>query len=287
MYNIIRYPGSKAKLWREIIRRSPPAANFGGMFAGHITCYAEPFFGSGAIGQRVLSALASNPSAKIILNDIDLWLVQLWRSVHNDSEGLIRRIEGSPPPTAQDFYDFKAQDGDPNLDPVEAGFRKLVLHRASFSGLGAMAGGPLGGRNQKSAYKASCRWTPQTICTSVSRARRLFQTFRGVSFFNDDFETLLGRVPQTSSAFVYLDPPYYGQGPALYKHSFSEADHIRLATVLKRSAFSWVLSYDDCPFIESLYGWANVVRFSMTPTTSTAKTVRRKNNELIISNHSN
>lgn len=31
-----------------------------------------------------------------------------------------------------------------------------------------------------------------------------------------------------------LDPPYYAQGPSLYKHAFSMADHARLADLLSQ-----------------------------------------------------
>lgn len=70
-----------------------------------------------------------------------------------------------------------------------------------------------------------------------------------------DFAPLL-RAP--GDAIVFLDPPYYGEGDRLYRHKMSDADHLRLARMLRDCPHRWLLTYDDHPFIRRLYRWAKV-----------------------------
>ena len=45
---------------------------------------------------------------------------------------------------------------------------------------------------------------------------------------------------------------------------FSKPDHIRLARLLRRTHGHWLLSYDDCPEVRSLYDWAHIVSIQAT-----------------------
>jgi len=70
-------------------------------------------------------------------------------------------------------------------------------------------------------------------------------------FTNYDIEIILN--DSRKKTLVYLDPPYFEQGAGLYYHSFAQDDHVRLANCLKNTSHYWILSYDDCPEIRSLY----------------------------------
>lgn len=277
---LIRYPGSKAKITKPIIRtihgfvdRRKP-----GLFDPLTDCYCEPFFGSGAVGFKVLN-LFTHPDARLVINDIDPAVACLWAAVRDQPGQLIGLIRDYIP-CVDDFQVFRQDD--PNLDPVVRGFRKLALHQISFSGLGAKAGGPIGGSRQRSAYNVACRWNPARLAKRVRDFHHRFIAFREVEVLNLDFEPVLDRLPPT--AVAYLDPPYYVQGPQLYLHSFTEDDHARLAAVLRRAAYRFVLSYDDHPRVRELYSWARIDGFEMTPSVQTAKSARRKNQEIVIRN---
>jgi DNA adenine methylase len=83
-----------------------------------------------------------------------------------------------------------------------------------------------------------------------------------------------------SSTFTYIDPPYHGQGKRLYRYFFSERDHAVLADILKKSAFPWLLSYDDTPFIRSLYSTSNSQKVYFDHRVKTSRIAT----ELVISN---
>lgn len=276
---MIRYPGSKDKIARRIMASFPDEMSGLPIFLQRDDIeYREPFFGAGAIGWDMLDKLPRRTS--VWLNDKDYWLVCLWKSVKEQPRELSRKIDRFTPSTDA-FYRYKESDGDASIDPVEAGFRKLALHQTSFSGLGAMAGGPIGGRRQSSEYNVNCRWSPTRLKKRIAQYSNLLNGFPRVRITSGDFAKLIDGAPKY--AFIYADPPYYEKGPELYKHSLSDDDHRRLASLLRGCEASWSLSYDDHEFIRSLYDWAEITSVTLTYTTAVAKEQRRKNSEILIS----
>lgn len=276
---LIRYPGSKEKLRRDIIEYFPDQMRHALWSCARPWQYREPFFGAGAIGFRTIPHLSDR--VKVWLNDKDAGMVALWRSVRDDPAGLIELVHDFTP-AADLFRLFKTEDGRTGLPPTVAGFRKLALHMMSYSGLGFMAGGPLGGRDQDSAeYPVGCRWRPGRIKVEIMRLHKELRRFPDFRLSGQDFAPLIEGAPE--ECFIYADPPYYEKGPGLYKHSMSPGDHERLATLLRACPASWVLSYDDHPTIRSLYSWARIDSVNITYTTATRKGGRRpKNREVVI-----
>lgn len=273
-----RYPGGKGKLLPSILLRINRA-----FIETRSNSYCEPFFGGGAIGLEVLGNLEamSRGPVKVILGDMDKGLACLWLSIITEPDELKKMVRELSPST-ETFYQFKEDllGGGGGDSVVETGFKKLVCHQLSFSGLGTRSGGPLGGKDQESKYKVDCRWSPDRICASVDRLNRLFVS-RGVkTFLQCDFEESIRSAP---NALLYLDPPYYQKGPDLYQHFFTDSEHERLADLLKTLRQPWVLSYDDCQEIRELYDWADIQTLAVGYSIAGATTKQ----ELLISNHAN
>lgn len=281
--SLLRYPGGKAKLLRPVL--------FELLRADRSYEYREPFFGGGAVG---LSYLAANPDAhKIWLNDKDPGIASLWTAVMWYPDDLKDRIRAFRP--APDLFDairerlrsvttmVTRRD-----EIVEVGFEKLAIHRISYSGLGTMAGGPLGGRKPTSAAAIGSRWSPDRLCATVDalHQRLAFCDARHAACTCLDFRQVIQ--DDSCPSVIYLDPPYYDKGNELYQCSFTRADHERLAGLLRTSKHRWVLSYDDCPEIRELYGWANLqvidVNYSITACKNreTGKKVSQTKPELLI-----
>jgi len=276
---LIRYPGSKEKLAKQIIARFPIEMSLPLWMDHNGWEYREPFFGAGAIGFNVLGVLP--PSCKAWINDKDFGLVCLWKAIQNAPKELKDRIEGFEPSIEQ-FYQFKEEDGRADIDPVETGFRKLALHQMSYSGLGYMSGGPLGGRAQASEYSIDCRWIKENLMYKAQNLHELMSHIK-LKITCGDFAALIDDNP---NVFLYLDPPYYEKGNDLYRYSMSEDDHVRLAGLLKTTPNKWVLSYDDHPKIRELYNWADFALLEIIYTTSMARESRRpKNREVLITHN--
>lgn len=284
---LIRYPGSKERLTNQILVRFPKELHYQlDAMTGKVWEYREPFFGAGAIGLEAL--YAADHRTPVWLNDIDPGMVALWTSVRDHSDEFINRIRSySPTPeeAAADFYKFQKNDGNHNLTTVERAFQKLVLHRTSFSGLGAMSSGPIGGKissQAKAKYKADCRWNPKSIVKEIRILGGRLRRFANFKFTNLDFGDVIAGA--RVGCFIYVDPPYVEMGARLYKHSMDEAAHRRLALALQNTETSWVLSYDDHKLVHELYGeWANVVVSPLKYTMANRTSGERKSvNELII-----
>jgi DNA adenine methylase len=262
---LFRYPGGKYKL------RHPILAELLRLTHTH-DCYEyrEPFFGGGAVGINLLAQLKAG--ATVWINDRDYSLAVIWDCVMNYPDDFKEFIHKYVP-SVESFFQFRS-DLTKGLRMKREHFhwgetcadfalRKLAVHQMSYSGLGTMAGGPLGGKNQSSPYGIDSRWSPSRLTRRIDDLHRLFSRFdiRSNTCTSDDFASILYG---TKPALVYLDPPYFQKGAICYEHAFSPDDHRRLATVLRSAPHHWVLSYDDCPEIYQLYSWARIQEIPVT-----------------------
>lgn len=241
---LIRYPGSKDKHLKFLQPYLDAAV------LQSRTVY-EPFSGTAAVTFHLLK---NKKVDYYHINDIDPGLVSLWLTVKNNPEQLIADVEAYVP-TVEDFYEFK---NNPGSSVYEKAWRKLVLHQISYSGLGAKAGGPLGGRDQKSAYTVDCRWSPGKLSKTIQTCSDLLNSVKGV-ITNTSWEPVVDAAV-VNNGFIYLDPPYYDKGGALYING--GLNHEDLAERLQH-ADNWVVSYDDREEIRELYTWADVQRLDV------------------------
>jgi len=266
---MFRYPGGKSKVKTQIYdvlarhrsQMSPDAE------------LREPFLGGGAITIYCLQKRLTN---RVWFNDFDPGIASIWESALNTPEQLINKILAYTP-SVDDFWRFKANlTNDEFLtstDKLTIAFQKIVVHQFSYSGLGLKAGSPIGGKTQvdesgaKKKYAFDCRWSPKKIIKDINEFQRITKdaTVRGNTCTSLDYREL---IVAPEEALIYLDPPYYEQGEALYQFFFTEEQHEEMARLLKATPHRWVLSYDNHPRIRELYSWANIqdldIQYSIT-----------------------
>lgn len=213
--------------------------------------YCEPFVGGGSIFLSLTEHL--NPTQTWI-NDADRGIYAIWESVKRYPNELINRIKNFEP-TVEQFFEIRKRHGEYRADEdmVKLGFERIVLHQLSYSGLGTMAG-PIGGKYQKSDYGVGCRWSPNSLEKAITH----YSSFlKEVEVTNVDALDIIQR--SSDEHIIYLDPPYIGQGKALYPLSF-ETKHRELGEILKKTRARWILSYDDCEEARAIYdGWCDIV----------------------------
>lgn len=240
---LFRYPGGKSKLRNAIIQYIHKAYE---LFPGYE--YSEPFFGAGGVFFNIQNLNTTN----ICLNDLDYDVACIWNSIRLDHVKLCSFIANFCP-NVDIFYKFKNDLLNyRSSDIFDTALKKIALHQMSYSGLGTKAGGPIGGNGQTSKYSVSCRWNSETLVKNVKKTHEIFNkfNFRSNSILSLDFAEIINK---SNNTFLYLDPPYYIKGEALYKHAFSIEDHARLQKLLLSTKQPWILSYDDCPEIKELY----------------------------------
>jgi DNA adenine methylase len=278
---LIRYPGGKSKLKNQIKKLFPEEMLLH-LWANHARwSYHEPFLGSGEMAFSIIQDEILPFSSRIILSDIDYHLICLWKSILHAPKELCELVEEFIP-SAEIFYKYKEMDNVRNIEPVQAGFQKLALHQMSFSGLGYMAGGPLGGKSQSSSkYLVNCRWNPAVLCHKIMVLHKALSRYPNLTIACRSFEWNLKQA--TAKSFCYLDPPYYVKGPELYRYSMDQNAHCKLADLLKNTASSWALSYDDAPEVKQLYdGWTSINSIDAKYSIWSGEKGKPKNKEILI-----
>jgi len=256
---ILRYPGGKFKavkfiqpFWEQVEHDE----------------YREPFVGGGSV-------FISKPLVKFNwINDINKELFALYKSLADNSkrEKLISELLSIE--ITKGNYD-KLFYSKPK-DWLGKAKRYYVLNRCSFSGI-----------TKWNSFIGDVRYNieqAQHLMRDVGR--KLAKT----KITCEDFEKVIIAKPLGSGkVFMFLDPPYAeSRQEAAYEHSFTKEDHVRLANLLKKTKYSFLLTYDDCPFIRELYeDWTYLYPRTWTYSVANVKThwnPRESGNELFISN---
>jgi len=260
---LFRYPGGKSRLKKVIVPK---------ILESGCENFVEPFFGGGSVG---ISLLQNSVFRSYHFNDYDPHLMELWHAAFTNPLPLVELIERYTP-NIESFYSFRDELSSPGCAvSLASGFKKLVLHQISFSGLGVMAGGPIGGKSQKSKYDVGCRWNAKVLTNKVKKLNQLFPKPKLTCL---DFEKCLNL---DKKAVCYVDPPYVVKGDQLYQVKFPLKKHARLVEILRHADFKWVLSYDNCDWVQKHYSFASIKELDTNYSIKNSG----KAKELLISNY--
>jgi DNA adenine methylase len=230
-----RYPGSKNKLLPVIMEQIDKVLK-----DGHPFC--DAFVGGGSVA---LEVAIKYPKSHIYLNDKDYWIFSFWDVIAGKNVSLLSDLLKliDQPVTLDHFYQLRETETD---DRLVCAYKAIFFNRTTFSGI--LKSGPIGGKEQKSKYTVDCRYNATKIKNKILSCNKLLQGRTIVS--NKDISECLKDF--NNSEVIYLDPPYYNKGSALYSEFMKPDEHINMAAELQ-SRTNWILSYDDCAEIRELY----------------------------------
>jgi DNA adenine methylase len=258
-----RYPGSKNKLLPILMDHIDKTLIDQNSFT-------DVFVGGGSV---LLEVANKYPDIRLYANDKDYWVYCFWKVVSDIDSlpyfDLLKLIDEQP--TLEQFYKLREEK---TTDEVRCAYKAIYFNRTTFSGI--FYSGPIGGKDQKSAYTIDCRYNSKKLRTKIARCREL----------------LWGRTTVTNKHFVdlpqmyddepkYLDPPYYQKGDALYIEKMSPGDHFDLSVLLYQRK-NWVLSYDDCPDVRDLYEGHEIIDLAARYCINGRKDSWEHKNELVI-----
>lgn len=253
---LLRYPGGKVKAIKFIkpIIQSIPH-----------TEYREPFAGGGSV------FMSKEPVKSNWINDIDKDLIALYKILANEKqrEELIEDLLNQK--ISRELYDELYYSKPRDL--YNKAKRFYTLNRTSFSGI-----------TKWNAFIGDVRYN---IKTAQDYMRKMGERLSNYKITSLDFEKIISEKSKEST-FVFLDPPYSeSRQIAAYNHAFTKEDHIRLAKMLKKTKYSFLLTYDDTQFIRDLYDWAYQKPYTWTYSVANSKVhhnPREAGNELFIAN---
>lgn len=236
----LRYPGGKACL-APFLTRLINQNNLSDAF------YAEPFAGGAG---AALELLFNEQVWKILLNDADYHIYAFWQSILTQSDSFCRKIDRTEITIGEWEKQKKIFDNPGKYSLFHVGFSTFYLNRTNRSGI--LRGSPIGGFDQTGKWKIDARFNKAQL---ISRIQKITRYKNRIEVFNleaKEFLTYLDSIKE--KVLVYLDPPYYKQGPALYLNFYNHADHEALSEFIKtKLRHPWVLSYDNVRQIETMY----------------------------------
>jgi DNA adenine methylase len=242
----LRYYGGKARLAPWIVAHLPPH-----------TGYVEPFGGAASV------LLRKPPAPCEVYNDLDGEVVGFFRVLRERPGDLVEAVRRTPFARAE--VDAACVPPPPGLDDLERARRVYVRSWQGRHGLPAR--GRMGWRFERAAagYRtAVAQWA------DLDRLWATAERLRTVQLECDDALRVLARFDGPDTVH-YIDPPYPAStrgrrwATTAYAHELTDADHRRLAEVLRGLRGMAVVSGYPGPLYRELYaGWPVVTRRART-----------------------
>ncbi len=233
MKSVLKYPGAKNRIAKQICRYIPKH-----------DVYLEPFAGS-------LAVLLNKPRSHIeTVNDIDMDIVNFFHILRERGEELKRMIRLTPYARNEYIRAFEYTE-----DEVERARRFCVRCWMGYGCGNLYQNGFRSGQQSHSPNPANA-WAmlPDTIEESADR-------LKGVQIENLPAIELLARY-NTEDVFAYLDPPYlHGtRKNYLYKYEMTDEDHeTMLKTVLNHPGIFLISGYENDMYNDYLSGWRKAI----------------------------
>lgn len=247
-YSPLRYPGGKTFLFPffDKVIKEKKIRN---------TTYVEPFAGGAG---AALALLFLEKVDNIVINDLDKAIYSFWKSAIFDSERFVEKILTTPI-TIKEWREQKKIYNNKKSNYFNLGFSTFFLNRTNMSGI--LDGGPIGGVNQNGRWKINARFNKGKL---IEKILQLSLYKNRISLFNEDGLELIKDYLNKKNVFIYLDPPYFDKGATLYLNHYQKKDHEALSQKLNRNSKSfWLLTYDNCNEIKSLYKNREIINFSL------------------------
>lgn len=202
--------------------------------------YREPFLGAGGVFLNFGGKLPDGQA--VWLNDLDSSVICLWKMVWKRPDDLLREAERLWNPSEKLFDCFNRRvkagynpEGDED-NVLSHAVATLIRQHYAWDG---------GKERTFSGKRKDFFPVRETINSAHRQMKRLNPRFTTLHFRE------VVRVP--GPAFLYLDPPYFKKGHKNYRKYMKKPEHQELRDLLLSCPNPWLLSYDDCPPIRTLY----------------------------------
>lgn len=232
----LKWAGGKSRLVPVLLKYAP--SNF--------NTYFEPFVGGGAL---FFALWREGRIRQAVLSDINQELIDTYRALQQDVEGVIRWLEQYP--YSREFY-YRLREQDPwTLPLAERAARMIYLNKTGYNGLYRV--------NKQGKFNVPFGRYKHPNYKDFVNLRAVARALQGVRLVCRSFEWVLEEAQ--AGDFVYFDPPYdpvsrTANFTQYHANGFSRGDQQRLAEVfrlLARRGVFVMLSNADTPFIRSLY----------------------------------
>lgn len=245
----LRYPGGKGKLANYLKLVFLENDLLG-------SDYVEPYAGGASVA---LALLFEDYAQHVHINDLNPGVHAFWRAVLEQPDELCSRIRKANL-TIREWHRQKAVYSDPTAVWPDVAWAAFYLNRVNRSGI--ISGGIIGGTDQTGPWTMEARFNRENLIRRIQKVHR----FRSrITLSQEDGLTFLeGWANDESTAFIYLDPPYYVKGEGLYDNFYSHDDHLGVAAVVRSLDHPWIVTYDAAPEILTMYEGEHSRRYELS-----------------------
>lgn len=251
--------GGKSKLAKDIVSLMPPHKCYVEVFGGALSVlYAKPSV-EDILAQRAKERLSLKNNKEVMCNEVSAFikrtcegetrvdkLTEVVNDINDDLINLHRIIKSRPKSLELTlsnmlvsrtlFHGIKKGIIKPRNDIERAAFYYFLITQSFGSKKDSFILGK--SRPPKNIYKSFAKFS---------------QRLKRVYIEHMDFRKLIATY-DSKDTFFYLDPPYFATEHYYeIKGGFGEREHRDLARILQGIRGKFILSYNDCEFIQSLY----------------------------------
>ncbi|WP_077413895.1 DNA adenine methylase [Chryseobacterium sp. JV274] len=268
----VKWAGGKRKLLKEI------SSLFSDNIKTKKVTYIEPFVGGGSVLFWLLSC--NQKISKIIINDINSDLMNVYRVIADQPEELISVLEifqleyhafRDNPEGRKNYYYTKRSSF--NLRD-----QQQIIHAAIFVFLNRTCFNGLYRVNKKNEFNVPIGSYKTPLICDKDNIIAVSKLLKNVIILNGDYYETLKYIDQHENCFFYLDPPYkpLSKTANFNKYSnyiFDDSEQQRLkefCSLLNEKRISWVLSNSDLKnenqencFFDDLYKDYNINRVNV------------------------
>lgn len=216
MNSFICWIGGKKLLRKDIINNFPT----------DIERYIEVFGGAGWV------LFGKEPHKLEVFNDIDSKLINLYRCIKYHPEALQKELDYMLVSREQ-FFNSRDKNLKGMTD-IQRAARYFYIIKVSFG-----------------SNKDTFGTNRKNLINAIEYLPEVTERLKNVVIENKDFTDLI-KVYDRPNALFYCDPPYY-KTEKYYDVDFDVEQHKQLRNVLINIKGKFILSYNDCDFIKTLY----------------------------------
>ncbi len=250
---LIQYYGSKCSMAPLIVRE-----------LGEHKFYLEPCCGSMAV------LFGKKKSMFETVNDLNQDVINLAMCLASDKWKILYKRCSRVLPCESVLRMFKRELidcdfstaislSDINKNHIDRAVKFLTL---SSLGIGGVGGVDLSCQGIAVDYSQACRINVNRFRNAKHNMPFWHRRLADVTILNRNMFDILSKIKDRQELSIYIDPPYYVEG-SVYKHNFSEDDHVELIEILSKFRKARiVVSYYENEFIDDLYrlcGWNKVM----------------------------
>lgn len=239
MLTPISYPGGKSKFINKFLYK---------YFPKKFENYYEPFIGGGSVA---LYFAKLYPDKKIIINDYDYNLYCLWKTIKNNCDNLIIKLEYEHNEMKNEAGNNIKEFGKNFLIPLlkkklneeadefERAVFYFIANRVAYSGI--------------IISFSELAFIRKFTLSSIKKLKEISNLMKNFEIYNYDYAEIFKMVNEND--FVFLDPPYkidsklYGINGELHKIF----DHQRFYNEVLNLKGKWMITYNYSDEFKELY----------------------------------